>query len=123
MAGAASYRVKAQMVVAKVTDQRHEVYLGRGAFLPTEVDKPEIKRLLALGLIEAVQATRSGTRSQPAETEAAAQAEAAAKAAAETEAAQAEAAAKAAAETEAAQAEAAQAAETEAKAAAGGKAK
>ncbi len=108
MAGAASYRVKAQMVVAKVTDQRHEVYLGRGAFLPTEVDKPEIKRLLALGLIEAVQATRSGTRSQPAETEAAAQAEAAAKAAAETEAAQ---------------AEAAQAAETEAKAAAGGKAK
>ena len=83
-----AHRVTAQLIVAKTTDARHEVYLSRGSYLPAEVDKDEVKRLTALGLIAEEKEPR------------AARVAAAAKAKAESDAAEAEAAAKAKAESD-----------------------
>ena len=53
MAAKKEYRVTATMIVAKVPGaQGGEVYLRKGRMLPAAVTADEVKRLLALGLIE-----------------------------------------------------------------------
>ena len=50
------HRVTATMIVVMVPGaQGGEVYLRSGRFLPATVDSKEVKRLLTLGLIEAVE--------------------------------------------------------------------
>jgi hypothetical protein len=53
MAAKTKYRVAATMIVVRVPGaQGGEVYFNRGRTLPDTVPSGEVKRLLALGLIE-----------------------------------------------------------------------
>lgn len=46
-----SYRVTAAAVVVKVSDQRRQVYVYRGATLPTTLAEGEAERLIKRGMI------------------------------------------------------------------------